>query len=458
MPSRIRVSALVAVTLTAVCGTPVSSQTMTKSLASAYSTNPQLNVARAQLRAVDEDIAIARSQNRPLLEGSIQYLTSTTQVSGAPLVRGQTSSNSLGFSLQLTQPLFQGFQVRNSIRQAEASVLAQRSELQVTEQDVLLQTAVSFLDVLLFREIVRLRTNDVEFLGEQVRAAQDRFEVGEGTRTDVSQAEARRAELQALLNNSQANFEAARATYQRQTNLVANNLRDNFNVARLLPESLPSALNIGQQQHPAIIASLHNVDTNIFNVAALEGQFLPSLGATASASSTFQTVGRTDRTDDARVGLNLTIPIYQRGLVSAQVRQAKESLGGARIQVDLNRNIVRQSVATSWATYQSSIRSIRNAQTGVFSAQLALEGVIEEQRVGQRTTLDVLDAQRDLISAQITLVNAQRDKDAAAFQLLSNIGRLNVTALGLNVEAYRPEEHTDAVRNKWYGSYTPDGR
>ncbi len=328
----------------------------------------------------------------------------------------------------------------------------------MTEQDVLLQTAVSFLDVLLFREIVRLRTNDVEFLGEQVRAAQDRFEVGEGTRTDVSQAEARRAESQALLNNSQANFEAARATYQRQTNLVANNLRDNFNVARLLPESLPSALNIGQQQHPAIIASLHNVDTNIFNVAALEGQFLPSLGATASASSTFQTVGRTDRTDDARVGLNLTIPIYQRGLVSAQVRQAKESLGGARIQVDLNRNIVRQSVATSWATYQSSIRSIRNAQTGVFSAQLALEGVIEEQRVGQRTTLDVLDAQRDLISAQITLVNAQRDKDAAAFQLLSNIGRLNVTALGLNVEAYRPEEHTDAVRNKWYGSYTPDGR
>ncbi|UOM35205.1 TolC family outer membrane protein [Acuticoccus sp. I52.16.1] len=431
---------------------------MTESLAAAYSTNPQLNVARAQLRSVDEDIAIARSQNRPLVEGSVQYLTSTTQVHGAPLVAGHTASNTLGFSLQLTQPIFQGFQVRNSIRQAEASVLAQRSELEVTEQDILLQTAVSFLDVLLFRQIVKLRTDDVEFLGEQVRAARDRFEVGEGTRTDVSQAEARRAESQALLNASEANYEAARATYQRQTNLVANNLRDNFNVERLLPKSLPDALNVGQQRHPAIMASLHNVDVNIFNVATLEGQFLPSLGATASASSTFQTVGRTERTDDARVGLNLTIPIYQRGLVSARVRQSKESLGAARLQVDVNRNIVRQSVATSWSSFQSSVRSIRNAQTGVFSAQLALEGVIEEQRVGQRTTLDVLDAQRDLISAQITLVNAQRDKDAAAFQLLSNVGRLNVTALGINVAAYRPEEHTDSVRNKWYGAGTPDGR
>ncbi len=442
----------------AVWGNPASSQTMTESLASAYSTNPQLNVARAQLRAVDEDIAIARSQNRPLVQASISYLTSATQVYGARAVRGYTSNNQVEFALQLQQPIFQGFQVRNTIRQAESSVQAQRADLQVTEQDILLNSAVAFLDVILYRQIVNLRRNDVEFLGEQVRAARDRFEVGEGTRTDVSQAEARRAESQSLLNASEANYEAARATYQRQTNLVANNLRDNFNVERLLPKDLAAALNTGQQGHPAIMASLFNVDVNIFNVAALEGQFLPSLSATASASSTVDTVGLADRTDDARFGLNLTIPLYQRGQVSAQVRQAKENLGAARIQVDLNRNIVRQSVATSWSAYQASVRSIFDAQTGVFSAQLALEGVIEEQRVGQRTTLDVLDSQRDLISAQITLVQAQRDKDAAAFQLLSNVGRLNVASLGINVDNYRPEEHTDAVRNKWYGAKTPDGR
>lgn len=456
MPSRIAVMALAAATL-AIGVTGASAQTMTESLAAAYSTNPTLNVSRAQLRSIDEDIAIARSQNRPLLEGTISALTSATQLRNS-IANRYNANNQVAFALNLTQPIFNGFQVRNAIRQAESSVRAQRAQLTVNEQDTLLSTAVSFLNVLLNREIVRLRQSDVAFLSEQVRAAQDRFEVGEGTRTDVSQAEARKAQAQSALNSAEANLEASRANYQAQTNLVANNLRDNFNVERLLPKTLPEALKIGQNEHPAIIASLYNVDTNIFNVAQLEGQFLPSLNAQASASSTFNSLASSGRTDTASVGLNLTIPIYQRGQVSAQVRQSKESLGAARLQVDVNRNTVRQNIATSYASFQASVRSIFNAQTGVFSAQLALQGVIEEQRVGQRTTLDVLDAQRDLIAAQLTLVQAQRDKDAAAFQLLSDIGRLNIAALGINVAIYDPTEHTDAIRNKWFGTTTPDGR
>ncbi len=463
MPGRIRVLALAAA-VTVVSGA-ASAQTMTESLAAAYSTNPQLNVARAQLRAIDENIAIARSGNRPLVQATVEqaYTTSRAYLNDLGSNTGSVN-NQVAFGVQLTQPLFQGFQVRNNIRQAEAAVRAQRSQLESIEQSILLATANAFIDVLRYREIVSLRRNDVEFLGEQVRAAQDRFEVGEGTRTDVSQAEAARAESQTLLAQAEANLEAARAAYQRQTNLVARDLRDNYNVERLLPQTLASSVQIGLQTHPDIISALHDVDTNIFNVASLEGQFLPTLSATASANSTLnaftsENSSNPRRRDSASVGLNLTIPIYQRGQASAQVRQAKESLGASRLQVDLTRNIVRQSIASDWATFQAALRSIFNAQTGVFSAQLALQGVIEEQRVGQRTTLDVLDAQRTLISNQITLVTAQRTKDAAAFQVLADIGRLNVRNLGLNIDQlYDPKEHADAVRGKWYGTKTPDGR
>lgn len=464
--------------LTALLPGAVTAQTLTEALSSAYSTNPTLNIERAQLRGVDEGIAIARSGNRPVVQGTFNYLDQTTRTDGTNgrvistldqetqqqntvrvgNVNATNGVRSYAFNIRLDQPIFNGFQTRNSIRQSESAVQAGRADLQNTEQDVLFATAVAFLDVVQNRQIVQLRENDVQFLGEQVRAAQDRFDVGEGTRTDVSQSEAQRAQSLTALNFAQANLANAEAAFRRQSGLVAQNLRDNYNVERLLPTTLAVALEIGQRAHPAIIASLHNVDVNIFNVATLEGQALPTVSAFAQASSTFEPSTSVDRSDQASFGINVTVPFYQGGLVSAQVRQAKENLGAARIQVDLNRDIIRQSIATAWAAYQSSVRSIFNAQTGVFSGQLALQGVLEEQRVGQRTTLDVLDQQSDLIVAQVTLVQALRDRDANAFQLLSATGRLTASQLGLSVAVYQPAGHTDAVRGKWSGFRTPDGR
>lgn len=316
-----------------------------------------------------------------------------------------------------------------------------------------------FEDVIQNRAIVKLRQDDVRFLGEQVRAAQDRFEVGEGTRTDVSQAEARQAQARTLLNFSVANLETSEATFFQVTGLEARTLRDNFNIDRLVPKDLKTAVHVGQQGHPAIRASQFDVDTAIFNVKAIEGQLLPSVDVSGQLSRTWNPVQTgVNRSESASFGLNVSIPIYQGGRVSALVRQAKEDLGASRIQVDVVRDIVRQNTLAAYANYQASVRSIFDARTGVFAAQLALEGVIEEQRVGQRTTLDVLDSQRDLITAQITLVQAERDKDVAAFSLLSAIGRLTARYLGLGVDFYQPEEHTDAIRDKWFGIRTPDGR
>ncbi|MBJ3774762.1 TolC family outer membrane protein [Acuticoccus mangrovi] len=451
------IAALASVALLAATPTAFS-QTLTQSLAAAYTTNPQLNVARSSLRSIDENIAIARSGNRPTLSAAFSQSTQTTRILGNRSVRGTQGTNPTAISLTLTQPLFQGFQVRNTIRQAESAVQAQRAALENTEQSVLLDVATAFQDVIQNRSIVQLRQSDVRFLSEQVRAAQDRFDVGEGTRTDVSQAEARRAEAQSALNFAEANLAASEATYRQLTGLNAGNLHNNFNVERLLPKSVDASVKIGQQAHPAITASLHDVDTAMFNVKALEGQFLPTVNVVGEAGTTWNQSNSIDRQDSAALGLNVSIPIYQGGRVSAQVRQAKEDLGTSRIQVDLTRDQVRQNTVASWAAYQASVRSIFAARTGVFAAQLALDGVVEEQRVGQRTTLDVLDAQRDLVSAQVTLVESERDKEVAAFTLLSAVGRLTARQLGLQVAIYQPEQHTNAVRDKWFGLRTPDGR
>ncbi|MEM0908608.1 MAG: TolC family outer membrane protein [Pseudomonadota bacterium] len=441
-----------------------SAQSLTDSFTSAYSNNPSLNLARSQLRGVDEQIAIARSGNRPNLSGAIQQSFETTRSilrTSPPLgVSGRSfGSNDAPtvFSISLTQPLFRGFQVRNAIRGAESSVRAQRSSLQNTEQNILLDTATAFFDVILNRQVVTLRRNDVSFLGEQIRAAQDRFEVGEGTRTDVSQAEARQAQAEALLNEAIADLSTSEASYKQLTGLEAGTLRDDITEARFVPPSLQSAIQIGQNIHPAIRATLFDVDTASFNVAQLEGQFLPSLEVVGNASTA---LNRSDRRQDdaASISLNLSVPIYQGGRVSAEVRQAKEQLGSARIQVDVTRDSIRQFTVASWARNQAALRSIQTSRTGVFAAQLALQGVIEEQRVGQRTTLDVLDAQRELIDAQLTLVFSERDRDVTTYTLLSAIGNLNAERLGLNVAIYRPEEHTDAIRDKWFGLRTPDGR
>lgn len=432
-------------------------QTLTQSLAAAYNNNPDLNFARSQLREVDENIAIARSGNRPQLAAGINQSLQTTRTilsSGTTGIRSAPTT----MSIQLTQPLFRGFQTRNSILAAESAVLAQTSSLNNTEQNVLLNTVTSFFDIIQFRQVVELRRSDVSFLAAQVSAAQDRFEVGEGTRTDVSQAEARQAQAESFLNIAIAELETAEATYRQLTGLTPGQLRNDINETRYLAPNLAVAINTGQNQHPAIMATLHDVDTASYQVATLEGQFLPTLSLVGEANTAFNGSSGFDQRDSASVSLDLSIPIYQGGRVSAEVRQAKEALGSSRIQVDITRDQVRQFTVSSWAQFQASVRSIQTSRTGVFAAQLALQGVIEEQRVGQRTTLDVLDSQRDVVAAQLTLVGAERDRNVAAYTVLSAMGRLNAQRLSLPVSVYQPQEHTDAVRGKWFGTRTPDGR
>ena len=434
---------------------PATAETMGGALAKAYSNNSELNSARAGVRVTDETVAIAKSGYRPIIAGqsSLDY----TSQRGNRLTTGS-------FGVEIQQKLFDGFQTTNNVRTAEARVMAGQESLRNTEQNILFNAASAFMDVIRDRQVAVLRARNLEFLDEQVRAARSRFEVGEGTRTDVAQAEASRSAAVAQLASARAQALSSEAVYHQVVGEEPGKLKSP-SAAKGLPKGLDTAIVIANTEHPAIIATEHLVDAAGFAVKAAEGALLPQFSASASVSRNYRNTVpdagflSTDGTfNSASVGLQLTVPIYQGGRVAGQVRQNKESLGQARIEVDVTRDQVRSAIVSAWSQYSAARESVAANREAVTAAELALSGVIEERKVGQRTTLDVLDAQADVITAQVNLVSSERDVVVASYAILSAIGHLSAHRLGLQVTEYHPEEHYDAVKDKWIGLRTPDGR
>ena len=370
------------------------------------------------------------------------------------------------FGVHVEQMLFDGFQTRNGVLGADARVKATHEGLRNTEQNILFNAAAAYVDVIRDRQVATLRKSSVSFLDEQIRAAAARLEAGEATVTDVAQARASRAAALAQSSAADAQATGSAALYRQIVGDEPGNLAPVGPVVGLLPESLEKAISIALQQHPAIAATAHMVDASSFAVKAAEGALLPQVSARAGLSTNLRetvsglpgVTGRDGTTSAASVGLNLTVPLYQGGRVSAQVRQEKERLSQARIEVDVVRDQVRQAVVAAWAQYQAARQSVAANGQLVTAARVALAGVIEERDVGQRTTLDVLNSQSDLITAQINLTHAERDVVAASYAILSAIGRLTVEYLRIDTPSYRPDEHYASVKNKWVGTTTPDGR
>lgn len=452
-------------------------ETLSGALAKAYSYNQNLNASRAQLRATDENVPQARAGMRPFIEGtgSTTFQRSRTTF-GDGISDQDTRINSIGAGITLNQVLFDGFQTPNNVEAARAQVRASQFNLANTEQNTLLDAATAYMNVLRDRQIASLRRQNLGFLQEQVRAAQARFEVGEGTRTDVAQAQSQQALATALLNSALAQIAASEATYFDVIGDAPNDLEPASPPRGELPSSVDAAFAISQRQHPAILATLAAVDAASFQVKSAEGALLPQLSLQARIENNYTlnevdggdlpgvgtiSTGPNVRTQNdvaATVGAQLTIPIYQGGRASSVVRQQKEVLGQRRIEVDGTRDQVRAAVATSWAQLQAAQANITGYTAQVRAARLALNGVIEERNVGQRTTLDVLNAQADVISAQILLVGSQRDEVVAGYALLSALGQLSAEELGLGVATYDPDDHYIEVEDKWYGLRTPDGR
>jgi outer membrane protein len=436
----------------------VRAESLVDALAAAYANNPELNAARAELRAIDENVPLAKSGLRPRIAAGAEVGAVHRHVDPerGPEMSETTRSGQL--ALTLTQPVFQGFRVRNGIRQAQAQVLSGRAALLSAEQNLLLDGVQTYMDVVRDAAIIRLNRQNLDVLQEQLRSARERFEVGEVTRTDVAQAEAATAEARSVLQGAEGALRTAEATYEQIIGSPPRNLRFpqafGFGMAR----SLPEALDIAVREHPAVEAAQLAAEAAEYQIKIAEGELLPSVSVEASAQQRWDQGQLTQQSRSLSIFGRVTIPIYQQGAVSARVRQAKQIRTQRKLEEDAIRREVRAAVASTWAGLQTAVGQIASDEAQIRAARLALEGVREEERVGQRTTLDVLNAQQELLAAQVNLTASQRDRVVAAYALLAATGQLNAARLGLPVPRYDPSVNYREVEDKWFGLRTPGGQ
>lgn len=432
-------------------------ETIQSAMASAYNGNPTLNAQRAATRVTDEGVPLAKSGYLPKISGSADfgYSHATYKLLGR---RNTTELKPRGFGVSISQTLFDGLKTLNNVRSAKAAVRASQQTLRNSEQNVLFDAASSYMDVLRDSAITSFRGQNLAFLNEEVRAAEERFKVGESTRTDVAQAEASRASAVAALAAARAKLKGSIAVYRQVIGHEPKNQRTAHNIDNLLPRHINAALEIARREHPAIMATHHLVDQASFNIKSAEGDLFPILSVTGSASKRNDVSTAGDRNVSSSVVAKLSVPIYQGGAVSAKIRQNKELLGQRRIEVDAMVDQVRAAVVSAFSQLESARHSVTAGVAQLRASRLALEGIVEERNVGQRTTLDVLTTQQSVLNAQITLAGARRDSIVAGYALLSAIGRLDARRMKLNVAIYEPEDHYQAVKDKWFGLRTPDNR
>jgi outer membrane protein len=454
---------------TAACGALLSTahaETLESALIQAYQANPTLNSQRAAVRVTDENVPQALSGYRPKVSigASVAELYSDTQSkvstpgSPNPYLNLSGTITPITYGATVTQTLFNGFQTSNRTRQAESQVFAARETLRSTEQSVLLNAATAYMNLLRDTAILDLQKRNVEVLQEQLRQTRDRFNVGEVTRTDVAQSESRLAAGRSQVLTAEANYKTSAAIYRQVIGSEPKRLTAATPVDRFSPSSQFSAVDAGTAQHPNVLTAQYNVDVALSQVKVAEGALLPNLTLQGSVQQNQMQTLTTVQNFAAQVVGQLTIPIYQGGAEYSAIRQAKETLGQRRIDLDTARDQVRQTIVQSWGQLEAAKANIEATQAQVQAAEIALNGVREEARVGQRTTLDVLNAQQELVNARVALVSAQRDRVVASYTLLSAVGRLSPQTLGLRVPAYDAQVHYHQVRDAWAGVRTPDGR
>ncbi|MDH3582014.1 MAG: TolC family outer membrane protein [Hyphomicrobiales bacterium] len=438
---------------------PAAAETLEQALVHAYTSNPDLNAQRASLRATDEGVAEARAGYRPslLATGDLGVNNVQTDSRGLgirPTTKGPTSDGTThpkGYAFTLNQPLYRGGRTINAVREAEANVRAGRENLRSVEQGVLLNAVIAYMDVVRDQAIVRLQENNVKVLTEQLTATKDRFEVGEVTKTDVAQAEARRSGSISELSAAQADLKSSRAVYEQIIGHPPSNLSDPPPIETVLPRSLPEALQIGAAEDPDILAALKLEEAARYVVKQLIGETLPEIDVEARFEDRFETSFITDAQEATTVTGRLTVPLYSGGAPSARVRGARNVQDQRRREIDSARLESRAQMVAAWSRLVAARAQVESDQAQVRANRIALNGVREEEKVGQRTILDVLDAEQEYLDSQVSLVGTKRDLVVASFALYAAIGRLDARSLGLPVAYYDPEEHYNRVRRKLFG-------
>jgi outer membrane protein len=448
--------------------TAAQADTMRGALTQAYQNNPQLNAQRAAVRATDEAVPQALSGYRPRIslsasagEAFIDSTTRSTSATGVVTYPRTIGHNAVQtYVATYTRTLLNGFGTASRTRQAEQQVSAARETLRLTEQTVLLSAATAYMNLIRDAAILTLQRSNVEVLQEQLRQTQDRFSVGEVTRTDVAQSESRLAAARAQLLTAESNYVTSRSTYRQVIGVEPGRLEPASPVDRLSPANLQQGIARARAQHPSVTTAMFNVDAAVFQVKIAESSLYPTLNAVASVQKSYGSQQQLNNLESFTAsGLaQLNIPVYQGGTEYATIRQAKETLQQRRVDLDTARDQAQQTLVQTWGQLEAAKAQVQATQTQVNSAEIALNGVREEARVGQRTTLDVLNAQQELVNARVALVTAQRDRVVASYALLAAAGGLSAAVLALPVQIYDPTVHYHQVRDTWVGVRTPDGK
>jgi outer membrane protein/adhesin transport system outer membrane protein len=439
---------------------PAAAETLEEALAKAYLYNPTLQASRAQLRATDELVPQALSGYRPNIGVTGSIGAQDTEISGGDELA--QSSRQLGFStpgtvgLSITQPIYRGGQTEAEVGQAEATVRAQRAQLLNVEQTVLLRAITAYLDVLRDQAIVDLDKNNVVVLERQLEATRDRFEFGEVTRTDVSQSEARVSSATAERVQAEGQLESTRATFRQIIGDLPGTLVWPPPPADL-PQTEAEVRTVAETYNPSVVSAEYVAQAAEHGVDVVFGALMPQVTVQGSLQAGGDPGGRFDngRLDTASIVAQVSIPFYQAGDTESRVREAKQTVRQRRDQVIEERRAAAQTATVAWQALISARAQIVSFQDEVKSAQVALEGVKQEQEVGYRTVLDVLNAEQELLTARVNLVRAQHDEIVAAFQVLAAIGRLNATALALDVPKYDEKAYYNQVRDKFWGVDPP---
>lgn len=427
---------------------PAGAQSLGEALALTYQTNPQIASQREAVRQANEGVPQALAGIRPNITASGQagYQYSYTQ----PGDSGDTIAP-WAVGVTVTQPVYTGGQTDANLRRAESLIQQQRAVLASIEQQVFLDAVAAYMDVVQNQALVELQINNERVLERQLQAARDRFDVGEVTRTDVSQAESRLAGATATRIQAAGSLRTARATYEQVVGVPPGSLAAPAPLG-MLPGTLDQAIEMALANNPAVVSAVFAQRAAEATIDSAESDLMPDLQIQGSVNYARNVSTLVDSRTDASITAQLSIPIYQGGLEASQVREARYAAEEARIDIEDARRQAIEATVTAWDNLTTSRAQITSVEAQVVAAQVALDGVTQEALVGSRTTLDVLDAEQELLDARVSLITAQRNEVVAQYTLLAAIGNLSASALGLPVDVYNPDIDYENTSTRWIGT------
>ncbi len=424
--------------------------TLEEALIAAYTSNPTLGARRAALRATDEEVPEALSGWRPTVEVTADVAAQKIESESAAGLGADETLIPRSLTLSVTQPLYRGGRTVASVSRAENLVLGDRARLAEVEQEVLFQAVTAYMDVLREQAVLDLAINNEQRLRRQLEAAQDRFEVGEVTRTDVAQADARVSNAIAERVRARGDLIRSRAAYLSVIGVLPESLSPPPPAPDLVDSEL-DARTMAAVEHPTVLRSIYAERVARDDVRIDAGGLLPELSLRGTYATTEDTSTFITSQDTATIRVELAVPLYQSGSEFAGVRAAREIAGQRRVELEANRRAVLENVTRWWEALRTARARIAAFTDAVSAAEIALEGVEQEAAVGSRTTLDVLDAEQELFDSNVDLVLARRDEVVASYGFTAAIGQFTVKAIGLPVELYDEERHYKAVRDKIWG-------